>query len=366
MTGTSLKLISLIAVTQLLIACGGGGGGNGGNSAGGGLTNAKSKQLYDTNCQNCHGVNGGGANNVQKTSAYEIRRGINNVAAMGSISLSNTEIDGIARFLSGGATKPLNDTGIITCGDIDFNIGPISYSNMLDCDATGTTIDQSGSDTDGDVVLLGQDALYGRDSISALNKSIDGQAGFSFTKLNSSGSPLADQAQTYGAENWSCVRDNVTGLVWEEKTLSGLQGLANTYTWYNSTGVNDGGEPGYGDTGIGTTTNTTGSLGSDNCDDTSRCDTEKYVSDVNSQNICGANNCRLPTTEELLSIVNNNVTSTPTLEPNYFPVYLTTTTDIFWTSSLNQTSKAQTILFNDGSSSSSNKGSSYKIRLVHD
>jgi hypothetical protein len=47
-----------------------------------------------------------------------------------------------------------------------------------------------------------------------------------FTKISASGLPLASSAS-----DWSCVRDNVTGHVWEVKTDSGLHSFSNRYRW---------------------------------------------------------------------------------------------------------------------------------------
>src|SRR5262245_37316990 len=72
-----------------------------------------------------------------------------------------------------------------------------------------------------------------------------GHRGFAFTKVDAAGEPLADQTQPYATEPWDCVRDEVTALVWEIKTDDGgLRDKDWTYTWYNSTGINDGGSPG--------------------------------------------------------------------------------------------------------------------------
>ncbi len=73
----------------------------------------------------------------------------------------------------------------------------------------------------------GQDAEYGRDATH--NDNSDGHAGFSFTKLDANGNTLPTTALS-----WSCVKDNVTGLIWEVKTDdSGLQDMGNIYSWYN-------------------------------------------------------------------------------------------------------------------------------------
>ena len=63
--------------------------------------------------------------------------------------------------------------------------------------------------------LSGDDARYGRDSDNQLNESHDGAAGFSYTKMNFQGNKLADDTA-----NFSCIKDNVTGLVFEAKQYS--------------------------------------------------------------------------------------------------------------------------------------------------
>jgi hypothetical protein len=102
------------------------------------------------------------------------------------------------------AAGPLNDTGIVTCGD--------ASNNELPCPVAD---------------YPGQDAEYGRDVTH--NDPSDGHAGFSFTKLDANGSDLPASAT-----DWSCVRDNVTGLIWEVKTDDGgLRDQDWKYTWYN-------------------------------------------------------------------------------------------------------------------------------------
>ena len=57
------------------------------------------------------------------------------------------------------------------------------------------------------------------------------------TKLDDQGKPLPIYAAT-----WACVKDNATGLIWEEKTNDqGLRDKEWTYTWHDSDANNNGG-----------------------------------------------------------------------------------------------------------------------------
>jgi len=170
----------------------------------------------------------------------------------------------------------LNDTGIDWCAN--------ETQNFLACPVAN---------------YPWQDAQDGRDKTN--NDDSDGHAGFSFTKLDVNGNPLAA-----GAATWSCVRDNVTGLIWEVKTDDGgLRDKDWTYTWYNSDAATNGGSAGTAD-------------GGNNCFNTARCDTQKYVADVNAQGFCGAHDWRLPDPRELLSIVSNDRIN-PAIDTTYFP-----------------------------------------------
>ncbi|MFW5969891.1 MAG: hypothetical protein ACOCP9_04575, partial [Halofilum sp. (in: g-proteobacteria)] len=99
---------------------------------------------------------------------------------------------------------------------------------------------------------------------------IAGKGGiFDFTKLNDQGQPLSEQEAVYTVTPWSCVRDNVTGLMWEVKTTDGgLRDQNNTYTWHNPDSDENGGASGPSDGGE--------CSGSD-------CGTHAYVEAVNEE-----------------------------------------------------------------------------------
>jgi len=195
----------------------------------------------------------------------------------------------------------LNDTGITLWGD--------AVSNTL-------AVTQA--------LFPGQDADKGRDANPATNSNADGKAGFSFTKLDSNGVALTNQAAVYGTTPWDCVQDHVTGLMWEVKTTtaSSLRNKSNVYTWYNSTGVNDGGNAGV-------------AAAIPACNTGGSCDTEKYVAAVNAltgaNRLCGFTDWRLPKVGELYSIVDHGIAFPATvIDTGYFP---NTVNSWYWSAS---------------------------------
>ena len=115
------------------------------------------------------------------------------------------------------AAQPLNDTGITQFGN--------GSSNTLSTEPAD---------------YPGQDASVGRDAAAAkgkLSKTGGGSAGFDFTKIANDGS-----VQPANAATWACVRDNVTGLMWEVKSDdNGLRDKDWTYTWYSTNSNSNGG-----------------------------------------------------------------------------------------------------------------------------
>ncbi|MBK1694654.1 hypothetical protein CKO09_07870 [Chromatium weissei] len=199
---------------------------------------------------------------------------------------------------------PLNDTGITSCSD--------DTQNGLDCAVAG---------------FPSQDAEFGSN-------------GFDFTAIDSSGDATTP---TSGANPHPCVRDNVTGLIWEVKTDDGgLRDKDNTYTWYDSIagGTANGGS----------------------CAGSTNCDTEKYVADVNAAGLCGFNDWRMPTVKELYSIVHFGGND-PAINTTYFP---NTTSDFFWSGSpyVKNSDDAWFVRLVGGYAATYGRNSNYHVRLV--
>jgi hypothetical protein len=129
-------------------------------------------------------------------------------------------------------------------------------------------------------------------------------AGFSFIKLNAIGKALTNQAGTGHA----CVRDNITGLIWEVKTTSGRRNKDNTYRWGGLTaiGIDHASREGnyYDDWNV-------------------------LVNDANTNALCGFRDWRVANITELRSILHLGKKN-PAIDQNYFP---NTKSKWYWSSS---------------------------------
>jgi hypothetical protein len=180
-----------------------------------------------------------------------------------------------------------------------------------------------------------------------------------YTKISNSGLTLPDTAVLGSGENdWACTKDNKTGLIWEVKTTDGgIRDRQKTYTNYFV------GEKGYSD----------------------NTNSDAFVKAVNTKNLCGANNWRLPKRNELQELVvcsdskyrtidpsefdficqNYNLINQPTINTNYFP---NTQRFEYWTLSPLPTFNGSAVYigFDNSLLSVNFKSSYYYIRLVHD
>ncbi|MBF0202773.1 MAG: DUF1566 domain-containing protein [Desulfamplus sp.] len=130
----------------------------------------------------------------------------------------------------------------------------------------------------------------------------------SFTKLDASGASLPDSAS-----DWAMVKDNVTGLIWEAKKAhdytpdyNNIHDADNTYTWYDINPDTNGGVEG-----------TPGD----------KTDTLDFINAMNSEKLGGFADWRMPTKQELNSILNLG-RSNPAVDTTYFS---NTAPSYYWT-----------------------------------
>ncbi|MCP4235258.1 MAG: DUF1566 domain-containing protein [Aestuariibacter sp.] len=205
-------------------------------------------------------------------------------------------------------TARLNDTGLTWGGN---------YPDGNNGDCIGETIAE-------------QDCSHGRDATH--NDNSDGHAGFSFTKLDASGNDLAASASS-----WSCVRDNVTGLVWEVKTDDdGIHDRDNTYRW--------------------------GGIGADPYGTEFYDDWDVLVNDSNTETLCGFSDWRVPNVKELKGIASFD-RSSPAIDTNYFP---NTSSSYYWsgTAYADFSGGAWGVNFDGGETDLFGRGDNLYVRLV--
>lgn len=209
-------------------------------------------------------------------------------------------------------SRAINDTGVVRCYDMD--------NRPIGCPVS---------------IFPGQDAEFGRDAWFYDDR--DGDAGFSFTKIDANGAELPLEATA-----WACVKDNVTGLVWEQKaTDGGLRDVNNLYSHYG---------PDY----------------NPSAQYQSASDALGYVNAVNQLGLCGAGDWRIPTVEELQGIVDFGIGYPgPTIDKRFFPA---TANYEYWTSADYPADSSQgwVVYFEDGRIFRDQRQQRYRLRLVRD
>jgi hypothetical protein len=231
-------------------------------------------------------------------------------------------------------------------GDIFWSSTPVTYSNGLVWNVSFN----SGHSSDGN--------KYRNNKVRLILPTSD------YTKISNTGKILPDTAVLgSGSNDWACTKDNRTGLTWEVKTTDGgLRDWKNGYSWYEPDTSKNGGNAGDQNRGI--------------CKG-SQCDTYAFTNAVNAQSLCGKNDWRMPTKDELMKLVvcsdgkydtdgfctNYASVTQPTINSTYFP---NTMSSYYWSSSpnANGSSNAWLVDFGSGNSLSGFKDFNFFVRLV--
>ncbi len=203
-----------------------------------------------------------------------------------------------------------------------------SLENLSDCNVEGR---------------YQQDCAHGRDARANLEKTGEGAQGFDYTKITQQGEKAQQE------QEWQCVLDNHTGLMWEVKQAkqSGLpRDTAQTYAWF------DPELPSYSAVDGGT------------CHSVSPCNTAEYIAMINEEKLCGYDNWRLPNRIELHDLVHYGQWQ-PTIETQFFP---NTLIDYYWSSSIDTDDEESvwSVNFNFGTVQGAPSHTVRHIRLVRE
>ncbi|MBM3203808.1 DUF1566 domain-containing protein [Candidatus Woesearchaeota archaeon] len=194
------------------------------------------------------------------------------------------------------ASPRFNDTGITGCSDTHHYGVPCPLS-----------------------LYPGQDGDRGRDALTP------GQTGFRHTRLDAGGKPVRQASKPV-----HCVRDEVTGLVWENKTANGLHDVKTRYTRLPEDPNN----------------------------------AQSLVNATNAEALCGYRDWRLPGLLELQGLVNYGIPFPgPVLETASFAL---SSNEAYWTDSVDgrQPELAYVVLWDDGQTQRHAHANPHPVRLV--
>ncbi len=167
--------------------------------------------------------------------------------------------------------------------------------------------------------------------------------GSGYVKIAHSGNTLDEKA-----DRWECVEDKSSKLTWEVKRNDGgIRDKDYSYSWLRNingeiNGVSNGGR----------------------CRGGVKCDTYSYVRAMNEQKLCGYSDWRLPTREEMETLVDYNTAAQgATINSTYFPEAVPSW---YWTATENprRDNFAWYVLFRNGIALNDLKERPKHVRLV--
>ena len=182
---------------------------------------------------------------------------------------------------------------LVTDNDVITKVSPVNDTGLLQIVFWLTAANEAEVD-----------ANHGVDSTLPA-KIGGGRAGFDYSRYDTNGNLVASAEPNYfnadGKEvvPWECVKDNVSGLVWEVKALFGVRYVGHNYFWYDPNEATNGGNEGASGYGICVAGSSL----------LKECNTSYYVAEMNKAKLCGMTGWRLPTIEELRTLVDYGISA---------------------------------------------------------
>ncbi|PKG40157.1 Lcl domain-containing protein [Psychromonas sp. Urea-02u-13] len=243
------------------------------------------------------------ANSYTVAWATEAFNNINSASASIDISETQATITGLTKWQA-YQIRVQSDSGSISA--------PLSYKPGQKFVADTRVTSGTGDATRGRDVNSNCDPLSGL----ATNSDRDGIKGARYLKLDNSGAPISRQDLSHKLLEFSCVSDLNSGLVWETKkkvTEEHPFSLHDDQSYFAQQPFNIS-EP---------VSPFNGSCYNPETDEFSSdaqvCHSENQVKWVNESQLCGLTNWRLPTMEELYSLVDHRVENKINWDTRYFP-----------------------------------------------
>jgi len=162
------------------------------------------------------------------------------------------------------------------------------------------------------------------------------------------------------SERWECVEDAQTGLFWQKRDPTSALHGHDRYVWYQPQHTPSGQERASPELqGIDASC-----YGYRSDDPASYCNTHAFIQRVNQSNYCGYSDWRLPTVNEMLSLVDPILAGhayQSAIDLRYFPF---NNAFAYWTDTVNENDVVMTIINDDQVLSNSKRTDSILVRLV--